>query len=415
MKKIILLLLISISLFADEKKEIRIPFPDSINLEKEELIKKETGFEKKSTITIQFPNDSIKEKKNTDVEFKELGKEKNSISKDSLPLQKLLILPEEENSLLENKIETINENKKNNVNENSFKEVSNSKEIKEAKISNLSSKDQSKEIKKEEPKESRLKKTLTENKPKDIRANSKLNPLNAEENISKKDNTKVALPNQSPKSKAKTVKEDESIPPYERSKYQINRDNIPDANPDLSLTANSGGIKSNPAKFDQIRLLSIERKKSEALAVIDSIEDLENKMKAYYELAIGLENSAKNNKKLMAESIPYFLKIITESPKENQLLPKTLWAISQLHFKIDEPTQGLDHLSNLILNYKNSEFIDDAIYLSARIYEDVPSIRNLDRAKKYYSIFLKNQDKPYFKNSIYLPFIKSRSERFNLE
>lgn len=406
MKQLILLFLFVLMIQPNELiKEIHIPFPDSIHLEKEETLKKETNLEKKSSIIIQFPKEEIKEKKTDDIEFKELNK--NTSEGNNLPLQKILIFPEQENPSKDKKNETDSKEKLTTT-ENQKKELTNLNEsAKETKSS--------KEVSKDSVKEPSLKKVLTENKPKDIRSSSKLFTNKEDEIVSKKDSTKVSLPNQTSKSKSKTTKEDESIPPHERSKYQINRDNVPEAKPDLGLAANSGGIKSNPAKFDQIRLLSLERKKSEALAVIDSIEDMENKMKGYYELAIGLENSAKSNKKLITESIPYFLKIITEAPKDSPILPKSIWAISQLHYKIDEPTQSLDHLSNIILNHKNSEFIDDAVYLSARIYEEVPSIRNLDRAKKYYSMFLKNIDKPHFKNSLYLPFVKSRSERFNLE
>jgi hypothetical protein len=402
MKSIFLFFLIQIFLNSTElKKEIFIPFPNSVNIEKEESLTKEPSTEKKTSIKIQFPNDELKEKNTEVIQFNELNKDRNIPPKNELPLQKILILPEqknqEENKTIEDKNKPKEESKTNLTDESK------------------TAKPDDKKILVKEAKDSNLKKALTENKPKDIRSNSKLFLNKEDEILSKKDSPRVSLPNQTSKSKSKTSKEDESIPPYERSKYQINRDNIPEANPDLSLSSNSNGIKSNPAKFDQIRLLSIDRKKSEALSIVDSIEDIENKMKAYYELAIGLENSSKSNKKLMAESIPYLLKIITEAPKDSPILPKSLWAISQLHYKIDEQTQSLDHLSNLILNHKNSEFIDDAVYLSARIYEEVPSVRNLDRAKKYYSMFLKNLDKTNFKNSIYLPFVKSRSEKYSLD
>ena len=162
--------------------------------------------------------------------------------------------------------------------------------------------------------------------------------------------------------------------------------------------------------MDQIRLLALDRKKNEAKNVIEGISDPEFKFKGLYELAVGLENSAKGDKKLKEEAIPFHLAIITEAPKTNPILPKSLWALSHLLYTIGDHTPALDHLSNIILNHSNSEFADDAIYLSGRIYEESTSIRNLTRAKKYYELFLKNIDRPNFKNSGYKSFVNSRLE-----
>lgn len=205
-------------------------------------------------------------------------------------------------------------------------------------------------------------------------------------------------------------KSDESIAPFERSKYYLNRDDKSSATPELNAATSGEGENANLAKMDQIRLLALDRKKNEAKNIIEGISEPEFKFKGLYELAVGLENSARGDRKLKEEAIPFHLTIITEAPKTNPLLPKSLWALSHLLFTIGDHTPALDHLSNIILNHSNSEYADDAIYLSGRIYEESTSIRNLNRAKKYYELFLKNTDKPAFKNSIYLSFVKKRLE-----
>ena len=79
-------------------------------------------------------------------------------------------------------------------------------------------------------------------------------------------------------------------------------------------------------------------------------------------------------KKLKEESIPFHLAIITEAPKQNPIVPKIIWALSHLLFTIGDHTPALDHLSNIIKNHADSEYIDDAIYLSGRIYEESTTI-----------------------------------------
>ena len=152
------------------------------------------------------------------------------------------------------------------------------------------------------------------------------------------------------------------------------------------------------------------RKKNEAKNIIEGISEPEYKFKGLYELAVGLENSAKGDKKLQEEAIPFLLTIITEAPKTDKIVPKSLWALSHLLFKIGDHTPALDHLSEIILKHSNSEYIDESIYLSGRIYEESTSIRNLSRAKKYYQMFINNTNRDVFKNSVYLPFVKKRLE-----
>ncbi len=390
------------------KKEIDIPFPDSKSIEakKEFTVIQNPSVKQDGTINIPFPDDKKERVNETEIIFSELNKDRNVPPKNQLPLEKILVVPPLSIEVPKLEASTVLSAKDINT---ILKKIGKDEVSKETPV----------EILKDKPldkKTEQFKKAITENKPKTDSAKnprelSKLN-INKDEEIK---SPKVNLPNLDSKSKSKKVakKEDESIPPYERSKYHLNREDKDSTGPELNATVSTSGIMSNPAKMDQIRLLGLARKKNEAKSVIDSVDDPIYKFKGLYELAIALENTP--NKKLKEEAIPYYLQIVTEAPKDNPLLPKSLWAISNLHYTLGEHTQALDHLSNIILQHKNSEFIDDAVYLSARIYEESTSIRDLNRAKKYYSMFLQNAEKPNFRSSLYLPFVKSRSEKLNIE
>lgn len=192
----------------------------------------------------------------------------------------------------------------------------------------------------------------------------------------------TTLPNSAKKGKKGEEKKDESEPPFERSRYYINRKDIPTGSAELGQAANTEGNKTSLARLDQIRLLALERKKTEAKLLIDGMENPELKFKGLFELAQGLENSSKGEKKLKEESIPYLLQIITEAPKENQILPKSIWAIAHLLYSIGDYTPALDHLSNIILNHKESVYYEPALYLSGRIYEESFEVRDLNRADR---------------------------------
>ena len=370
------------------KKEIDVPFPFS-EPQKEKKQLEISPYEHIQTITIPFPNDKAEFLKNDEAIFKELDKNRNIPPKNQLPLDNIIIKP-----IIENKeFQPLKEVKQPII--ETKKDINTSKSI--SKESN--SKSTNKEV--------LIKAALLENKDTKILAEKS----NSDKKNQKEDN-KAVLPNLDSKVKKSKEVKDESIPPHERAKFYTNRNDISSSLPELNSASSTSSSRANLAKFDQIRLFALDRKINEAKAVIDTMEDSDSKWRGYYELAIGLENSAKKNKKLIEEAIPFHLLIITEATKENPILPKSLWALSHIHYLIGEPVQSLDHLSNIILNHKNSEYIDDAVYLSARIYEENSKIRNLERAKKYYNMFIQNLDKSYFKNSIYLPFVKERASLY---
>jgi outer membrane protein assembly factor BamD (BamD/ComL family) len=242
------------------------------------------------------------------------------------------------------------------------------------------------------------------------------------------------LPNQSdpsgvssPKKKKSEKAEDPHLGIYPRGMYQLNRSETDKALVDLNQATSSEGGNTNLAKLEIVRLLAKERKTAQAKTMLDGIDDLDTRYKGYFELASGLDNIS-TTKQEREESIPLFLQIITEAPREmisdkkskdktkddepqfNPLLPKTRWALANVLFKSEEFTPALDHLSRIIIEFPKSEYLDDAIYLSGKIHEvgNQKFPRDTKRAIKYYQIFLKKKDQEPFKSSIYLSEIEKR-------
>ncbi len=466
----VLFILFTLPLFSQEqnlKKEINIPFPENITIEESISIEKKNAKTisqpakepVKKYLSIPFPNDP-EGKNSPGIELKKVeitNPEENRkvpAANIELPLEKIIVFPKID---IPNTLPPTNESKKaGEANPTIVKEkiIPAAKEVKPpTPISNEEVKSvkvvEEKKVEAKtplEPTNDKGKALIDKKNPEVISSKSiktpdskldlggeyglveatKKPPIAKEASSAKKATPKKAaevtlvtpqpvtnLPNiEKPGTKKGKGKKDadESMAPYERSKYYLNRDDKPSAISELNAASSGDGENSNLARMDQIRLLAHDRKKNEAKNIIDGISDLEFRYKGLYELAVGLENSAKSDKKLKEESIPYHLAIITEAPKTNPIVPKSLWALSHLLFTIGDHTPALDHLSNIIKNHGSSEYADDAIYLSGRIYEESTSIRNLNRAKKYYELFLKNTDKPLFKESIYFPFVKKRLE-----
>lgn len=226
------------------------------------------------------------------------------------------------------------------------------------------------------------------------------------------------LPNLKPKKKGKTGDSDQDLKrgAYPRGNYHLNRLDTNRAIGDYNTSVSGEGLVSFKSKLEMIRLLAKERKTQQAKSMIDGIENPPQKFEAMFELAMGLQNSAKT-KEEKEESLALYLFISTEAPvgqeKPNPLLPRTSWAIGVLLFQLEDYIPALDHLSKIITDYKDSDYYDDALYLSGRIYEEGknPHIKNTERAKKYYRMFLEQKDKEKFKDSIYLNEVKRRYAR----
>ncbi|MCB1141105.1 MAG: hypothetical protein H7A24_02085 [Leptospiraceae bacterium] len=242
-----------------------------------------------------------------------------------------------------------------------------------------------------------------------------------------KENSESNTPKNSAKKKNEII-EDPYKGSYPRGSYHLNRADKQSALKEFNQSSSSGEANANLAKLEVIRLLANERKTSQAKSIIESIDNTDLKFKAYFELGMGLENSAKT-KKEKEESIPIYLHIISEAPRQlifekgkeekadkdappppNPLLPRSRFTLANLLFQLGEDLPALDHLAKIILDFPNSEYVDDALYLSGRIYEDGQPglVRDSKKAKKYYKIFLNRKNEEMFKNSIYRKEVEER-------
>lgn len=214
------------------------------------------------------------------------------------------------------------------------------------------------------------------------------------------------------KGKSKSVSEKPSLGTYPRGSYHLNRQDLNRAVPEFTEGTSKEGATSVYSKFEMIRLLSRDRKKDQAKTMADTLEE-GWKLKAYFEIASGLESTA-FTKSEKEESIPFYLQVITEISKDEkdsvllQLAAKSHWALANLLFKLGDHVPALDHLSRIILDFPNSNYLDGAYYLSGKIYEEgLPGkVRDLERAKKYYQLFLSKKDQ--YKNSIYTKEVEKR-------
>lgn len=237
----------------------------------------------------------------------------------------------------------------------------------------------------------------------------------------KEESKTESLPNLVPKKKSKKEKDSQSglfQGAYPRANYHLNRKDEGRALPDYNTSSSEEGLVSFKSKLELIRLHARDRKTQAAKSLIESLENPDQKFEAYFELAMGLHNSAKT-KEEKEESLAIYLFILTEAPnsfeKPNPILPKTSWAIGNLLFQLEDYIPALDHLSKIILEFKDSEYYDDAIYLSGRIYEEgkVPEVRDVERARKYYQMFLSQKHKSPFKESIYLAEVEKRYKKLS--
>jgi tetratricopeptide (TPR) repeat protein len=383
---ILISLLLSIGIYTEDViKGITLPFPSSTE-EIEEIEEIEV---------IEYaPQDSQEEKKFSEIEEKSTEKSENS-SETIVDHDKL----ESDSKISESEL-TQPVNKKiirRKVKKKIPKKIV-AKEVVPPASKNLSI---------EENKIARIEKS-----PLVVQSPSSTNPIpsNLEE-------PKNSLPNLQKKKGKDSKDATVDMGPYVRGNYHLNRSDSITAASDYNIATSNEGYQSNLSKLELIRLLAKDRKVQQAKNLIEGLEDLDLKFKGYFELASGLENSAKS-KKEKEESLNIYLYILTEVPRENPknpgepnpMIAKASYAIGLLLYKLEDYTPALDHLSTIILKHKNSEYIDAAIYLSGKIYEEGTSgkVRNLERAIKFYKMFLDKKDTLPFKKSIYLKDVEKR-------
>jgi len=232
------------------------------------------------------------------------------------------------------------------------------------------------------------------------------------------DQKQTKLPNENPalnskkeirkKNKPDKSNPDLMSPSYLRGSHQLHRQNKSKAQMEYSDASGREGISTGKGKLEQVRLLGLDGKAEEGKQLALSMEDEELKFQSLYELARTLAGLPDKDRKISEEIVSIYLAIITESPRQNPLFQKSLWAISLQLFKMKEFRPALSHLSELILNFKDSDLYDDAIYLTGRIYQEPGDVRDIERAKRMYEIFLKNMDKENFRKSNFRDDVKEK-------
>lgn len=86
---------------------------------------------------------------------------------------------------------------------------------------------------------------------------------------------------------------------------------------------------------------------------------------------------------------------------DNELADNSILITGKLYLSSGKGYQSLDSALRIIRYYKNTESIDDAYYLVAKIYEKDPLLKDVEMARKFYRAFLKKADsgQKYFVDS----------------
>ncbi|GBF50774.1 hypothetical protein LPTSP4_23010 [Leptospira ryugenii] len=195
--------------------------------------------------------------------------------------------------------------------------------------------------------------------------------------------TKEVLPK---KKKAKAEKLDPTEGPYKRGKSRLTRNQKTQAESEFTTASNLEGSKVVPARTENANLFGLDGKDSEGSGQIEKVEDPDAKIKAQFELARSLDRMGKPE----AEEKAYqeYLKIVTSFPVHSQITPRTHLAIAVLLFRKQEYRPALHHLVKVIKEFPKSREFPTAHYYAGRIYESAWNERDLERAKKYYDLYL---------------------------
>ena len=110
-------------------------------------------------------------------------------------------------------------------------------------------------------------------------------------------------------------------------------------------------------------------------------------------------------------SIEFYQKYVSEYPGD-PLAPYSILNAGKLYLGNKQGMQALEAAIRLIRDYPDSDTVDDAYYLIAKIYEKDPVLKDAESARRYYKIFLKKaaNNEKYFFDSPLLPAVKRDME-----
>ncbi|WP_411823558.1 tetratricopeptide repeat protein [Leptospira sp. 'Mane'] len=202
-------------------------------------------------------------------------------------------------------------------------------------------------------------------------------------------NTKSGLETSAKPKKKKKGKDDVPDPseaPFQRGKAFLTRSQKKNAETEFSDSSSKEGKKVDPSRTENANLFGLDSKDKEGSGLVEKIEDPDAKIKSQFELARSLDrmNSPESEEKAYKE----YLKLVTSFPVHPELTPRTHLAIAVLLFRKREYRPALHHLVKLMKEFKDSKDRPTAYYYAGRIYESAWVERDLERAKKYYDLYL---------------------------
>lgn len=145
----------------------------------------------------------------------------------------------------------------------------------------------------------------------------------------------------------------------------------------------------------------------------DALKELDNvrETSGEYPASLFYKAEAYRYKGDRISSIEFYQKYASEYPGD-PLAPYSILNAGKLYLGNRQGTQSLEAAIRLIKHYPESDTIDDAYYLIAKIYEKDPVLKDAESARKYYKIFLKKaaNNEKYFFDSPLLPAVKRDME-----
>ncbi len=210
--------------------------------------------------------------------------------------------------------------------------------------------------------------------------------------LQKEQNSESQTLNQKPKKKKKGKGEsvDPTEPPFKRGKALLTRNQRKSAETEFVDSYSKEGLKANSSRTENANLFGLDAKNSEGAGLVEKIEDPDAKIKAQFELARSLDRMGSSDSE--EKAYKEYLKLVTSFPVHSEITPRTHLAIAVLLFRRQEFRPALHHLVKLMKEFKNSKEFPTAHYYAGRIYESAWPDRDLERAKKYYDLYLKESE-----------------------
>ncbi|TGN21027.1 tetratricopeptide repeat protein [Leptospira idonii] len=188
------------------------------------------------------------------------------------------------------------------------------------------------------------------------------------------------------KKKGKGEGVDPTEPPYQRGKAFLTRNQKKNAETEFSDSYSKEGEKSSPSRVENTNLFGLDSKDKEGSSLVDKQEDPDLKIKTQFELARSLDRVG--NPESEEKAYKEYLKLVTQFPVHSEITPRAHYAIAVLLFRKKEYRPSLHHLVKLIKDFKESKERSSAYYYAGRIYESAWPERDLEKAKKYYDLYL---------------------------